>query len=169
MEKIKTPSPAAGKHYPASLAGRKMAPEGITRIMDDAAIAQRSRHTVLIVSFNHDAIRFKEDALGHFGYKVKSAANVEDALGILRGGGISIVLNESPMPDLNPISMLMGYLDQNPDAKVILVTSRNLDKWGAGVLTKSGAAAVIERPYLLSNLVSIIDHHAGITAAPAMR
>jgi len=150
---------------PASLAARKMEPESIMRMMDGARIAERRRHTVLVVSFDHDAIRFKEDALGHFGYRVKSAATVADALELFRGGGISLVLSECQMPEINAISMLRGYLDHSATAKVILITGRRFDSGSASILMNSGAAEVIERPYRLANLAFAMDAHLSITGA----
>jgi len=165
MEKTQTLSPATGtrkRHYQVSLDAMKMAPESIMRMMDKERVAERGRHTILVVSFDHDAIRFKEDAMRHFGYRVKSASTFEEATKIFKDGGIGLILSECHMPEINAISMLRAYTDHAEDAKVILVTSRKVDGNGVGLLMNCGAVEVIEKPYKLANLVFTIDAHLAV-------
>ena len=78
--------------------------------------------TILWVDDEIDLLSAHVIYLGERGYKVVEAANGDDAIEIVRNGGIDLVLLDEMMPGRDGLSTLEGIKDINPNLPVIMVT-----------------------------------------------
>lgn len=156
MEKSQTLRCIAGS---AHVHHRKKHPKPMQEglLMADERRQERGAHTVLILHIDPHATAFKSDAMEHFGFKTKTAHTLGEAKKLMSECHIDVVIGDMDLPDTNPITMLKELLEHREDVKVILMTDKTLDKWGAGIFWKSGAVAVVTRPYRLKELVAVID------------
>lgn len=78
--------------------------------------------TILWVDDEIDLLSAHIIFLGERGYKVLEAANGDDAIEIVKKGGVDLVLLDEMMPGRDGLSTLEGIKEHNPNLPVIMVT-----------------------------------------------
>jgi DNA-binding NtrC family response regulator len=97
------------------------------------------------------------DVLGHFGFKVITAASGEEALELVKKGinKIDLTILDINMPGMGGYQCLKELLCLDPKLKVLIASGCSIDVRASGVM-ESGALGFIPKPYRISDLVKQI-------------
>jgi len=80
------------------------------------------KKTILWVDDEIDLLKAHIIYLNERGYRMVEASNGDDAVELVRKGGIDLVLLDEMMPGRDGLSTLVGIKDINPNLPVIMVT-----------------------------------------------
>lgn len=91
---------------------------------------------VLVVDDNDNVRVLYRNELKDEGYEVVTAACGRDALEIIAGGGIDLVLLDIKMPDMSGLEVLCGIREKDKELPVILLTAydhykQDFSSWAA--------------------------------------
>lgn len=117
-------------------------------------MAERVRRT-LIVDDDAAHARMLEDGLAEAGWAASAATRVEHALGLLQGGGYSLVVTDILMPDGDGFDLLRTIRSGANPVPVILMSS-----FGTGATPQqaaaAGAFAYLAKPFSLEALLALV-------------
>jgi DNA-binding NtrC family response regulator len=108
---------------------------------------------VLLVEDNAAMRLSVEDALTRFGYCVESAADGNEALGILarEGGGVSLVLTDLIMPKMDGLQLSEAIQQRYPGMKILIMTGHTLQESRLQALQET-AVPWLTKPFSLQAL-----------------
>lgn len=140
--------------------------------MNDRSHAQRERESaapappalVLIVDDDPGIRGVLTDVLEDEGYVTVEAANGEEALAFLDGGGggagaADVILLDMRMPVMNGWQFAAAYRERaGPRAPIIVMTAaQDAQRWADEI----GAAACVAKPFEIDTVVRAIEAHRG--------
>jgi response regulator RpfG family c-di-GMP phosphodiesterase len=96
------------------------------------------------------------EGLDQFGYRTLTAADAAEALEIVRGEEISLVLTDIEMPGQNGIELLGRIKQHDPDLDVIMVTGV-VDTHTAIGAIREGASDYLTKPFNLDEVQIVVD------------
>jgi CheY-like chemotaxis protein len=101
-------------------------------------------------------------ALQRRGFEVVEASNGLEAVKACRAGPAACIIMDIDMPVMNGIEATRIILKEKPDTVIIGLTAyRQLGK----ELLSAGARYVIEKPFSVRNLISIVEKYANLKNA----
>lgn len=118
---------------------------------------------VLAIDDEPDLLQLMEDFLTDAGYRVLACRSVREAIDLLsRDGKVDLILSDIFMPDADGLELLRAVHRQMRPIPVVLMSGRvvpRFDPLQAG--RKLGAAAVLNKPLDLDELLSTVDRVMG--------
>jgi len=78
--------------------------------------------SVLLVDDDVPFLRALARYLGGAEYEVETCTSAHDAIQLVRGGGIEVVVSDISMPGMNGLELLRAIREHEPDLPVVLVT-----------------------------------------------
>lgn len=100
------------------------------------------------------------ESLEAAGYSVVEAATAAEALAAIgNGNGIGVVVLDLKLPDSNDLGLLRRIRSSVPQCRIILMTAHGTPEVLDEAL-RSGAFAVLTKPFDLSRLVQLVDQAA---------
>jgi DNA-binding NtrC family response regulator len=114
------------------------------------------RKTILVADDELNLRRVLGGMLKREGHEVLSASDGEEALALVRKGGIHTVITDLRMPKLDGMQLLQVVVQDYPDIPVIILTAHgSIDSAVAAV--KLGAFDYIEKPFEQDQLKRVVD------------
>ncbi len=113
-----------------------------------------------------DEIRYRElytQTLASAGFEVLSAASAEEALTIIEGSKVELVVSDVRMPGADGITLLRMTRDRHPDLPFVLVTAYADVRDAVGAL-KLGAVDYLAKPVDLDELLATVRDALGVRA-----
>ncbi len=122
----------------------------------DGEEASKSKKRILAVDDEPQIIELLSVMLEEQGYKVVTCSNAQEALGRIESDSFDLVLTDLSMPGYSGMELAKRIGSISPATPVILLTgwSSDLDK---EELRKNGIRAVINKPFKLAQLISVIE------------
>ena len=112
--------------------------------------------TVLVVDDDRSVREVLSAVLREEGYPVRQAEAADEALGLLRGDDLPLVLCDVKMPQHDGLWLLDQILQRHPNAAVVMLTGFG-DTESAVQCLKRGAADYLLKPPRLTELVRAIE------------
>ncbi len=106
----------------------------------------KHEHTILAVDDEPANLRLLERLLRR-NYKVVTATNGEEALGILRRSKVSLIITDQRMPGMSGTELLRKSRTLDPDMVRMVVTANNDADTFIDAIKNSGAIRVINKPW----------------------
>lgn len=125
--------------------------------MPDGEQGKAAQSLILVVD---DEPRMREsvkDLLGVYGYRCVAAGDAEQALEVLAGGGVNLVLLDIHMPGMTGMELLARIKADHEHVAVIMVSGESTFENATDALRK-GAADFIRKPYKADDLVHSIQN-----------
>jgi DNA-binding NtrC family response regulator len=118
---------------------------------------RRGAETVLVVDDEAMVKDLARDILKRYGYTVLTASGGEEALSVYqqRGNEIAVVVLDVVMPGMDGREVFARIRDINASAKVIVSSGYSNDQ-EAEEMIKRGAAAFVQKPYRMAELVKAV-------------
>jgi CheY-like chemotaxis protein len=93
------------------------------------------------------------------GYDVRSAANGQEAMRLLKEGPVDLVITDINMPEMDGIEVLMELRAQVPDLPVLAMSGGGLvpHQLLLGNASALGAVRAIAKPFDLSYLLEVVQ------------
>jgi DNA-binding NtrC family response regulator len=114
------------------------------------------KSSVLVVD-DEDALRtVLSNELTNEGYDVASAADGDDAVGVLQKNAFDLILLDIKMPRMNGFEVLKFVKENHPSTKVVMLTGF-ADLKNAIESKKLGADDFVSKPYDLVDLLTTIE------------
>jgi DNA-binding NtrC family response regulator len=114
------------------------------------------KSSVLVVD-DEDALRtVLSNELTNEGYDVTSAADGDDAVGVLQKNAFDLILLDIKMPRMNGFEVLKFVKENHPSTKVVMLTGF-ADLKNAIESKKLGADDFVSKPYDLVDLLTTIE------------
>ena len=117
---------------------------------------------ILAVDDEPSMRRLLEISLKQAGYQPVLAADGREALGLLRQGGINLVVSDLHMPGMGGLKLLETMREDNLETPVIIVTAQGEIATAVAAM-KLGASDYILRPFDLETLEIAIDRALSVT------
>ena len=114
------------------------------------------RKRVLVVDDEMSIREVLAEGLESFGFSVTQAGNTAEACGIVKAGGIDLVLSDIEMPGENGLELLRRVKDYDPDVDVIMVTGVVDFETAVGTIRK-GASDYLSKPFNLDEVRIVVD------------
>jgi DNA-binding NtrC family response regulator len=115
---------------------------------------------LLIVDDEHDLTELLSQILGSEGYEIKTAADGDEAIGILGKESFDAVLLDIMMPHRNGFEVLKYITAHHPATKTVMLTGYT-DLKSAVEAKQLGAAEFITKPYKLQTVLSTLQRVLG--------
>ncbi len=118
------------------------------------------KRTILVVD-DEDALRtVLSSELTSEGYDVRSAADGDEAIEVLKREKVDLILLDIKMPRMNGFEVLRHVKKTRPRTKVVMLTAF-ADLKNAIESKKLGAEDFVSKPYDLVDLLTTIDRVLG--------
>jgi two-component system, cell cycle sensor histidine kinase and response regulator CckA len=131
--------------------------EGNPEFSTTESPVQRGTETILLVDDEESLRKLGSRILNEYGYLVMTASNGKEALELYHreGAGISLIILDLIMPEMDGKKCLEELLRVNPNARVVLASGYSEAGPAIGT-TPGGAKGYIQKPYNLSQLLTTI-------------
>lgn len=96
------------------------------------------------------------EGLQSFGWESRCAANADEAIGVVRRGGVDLVLSDIEMPGANGIELLRRVKAYDPDVDVVMVTGV-VDLATALRSIREGASDYVTKPFNLEEVRIVVE------------
>ena len=96
------------------------------------------------------------DGLESFGWDSRAAATADEAIGLVRRGGVDLVLSDIEMPGGNGIDLLRQVKAFDPDVDVVMVTGV-VDLTTALQSIREGASDYVTKPFNLEEVRIVVE------------
>jgi CheY-like chemotaxis protein len=116
----------------------------------------RSAGTVLVVDDDRDILEAIRDELEREGYRVVSAANGEEAIAVLDGEAIDLVLLDLMMPAMSGWHVLERGLDRDRLAAIPVIVISAVPR---DLVPDGRVRAVLRKPFDRSALLDAVANH----------
>jgi CheY-like chemotaxis protein len=110
---------------------------------------------ILVVDDEQDIVEVLSYLFKRSGYAPVQATNGRDAIEAVRAGGVSLVVLDYMLPDMNGLEVMRELKILQPDIKVIMITGRATDKVLAGAV-EAGANGYVIKPFINDRLMELI-------------
>jgi len=171
-ERMKPSRPQMKVLYMSGYSGNAIARRGILdpgvayipKPFTESALASKVREvlgqpsplgTILIVDDDEHIRKLFEQMLTAEGYRVVAAADGKEALQIVRGRSIDLVITDLVMPESEGIETIQAIRSERPTLKIIAVSGAFGGKF-LGIAAKMGVSATLLKPIGRDTLVSTI-------------
>lgn len=115
------------------------------------------KHLTILVVDDHEAHReLIRSALDAAGYSVLSAASAEQALSILPGQSVDLVLTDQQMPGMSGLELLQNLQQRYPRLPVVIVTAYGTVGTAVQAM-RAGAADFIQKPFTPEALLLVVQ------------
>jgi CheY-like chemotaxis protein len=112
--------------------------------------------TILVVD-DHEGVRQMVSlALGRAGHDVSLAADGQEALAILRGKHVDIMIADLLMPSMCGLDLIAAAKRSQTDLQGVVMTGSDLVESGA-LRGNRGADAVLYKPFLVKDLLAAVE------------
>mgnify|MGYP006267233723 CR=1 FL=1 len=117
----------------------------------------RGTETVLVVDDETMVRELARDILKRYGYSVLTAAGGEEAVKLYQRhrGQVDAVVLDIQMPDVDGAEAFRRIRDIDPSARIILSSGYDQER-SAEKLMHSGAAAFVQKPYRIAELLKAV-------------
>lgn len=114
---------------------------------------------VLILEGSPELRRMLEESLRHKGYAVKSAADVDETLTMLRKTRVDLLIADPPIPGLPSGAALLDPIQAEfPDLPAIVVSESAFDPEGIrSPQAGSPRRRLLRRPFTLGEMLTLTD------------
>jgi signal transduction histidine kinase len=113
------------------------------------------KEEILIVDDEPAILRLTMGALSKAGYIVKSASSGHDALGMLKGENLDLLLVDVVMPDMDGLELLRRAREVAPDITAVIMTGYGTADIAVASL-KAGAQSFLAKPFGIEELKATI-------------
>lgn len=117
--------------------------------------------TILIVEDHPDIRLTVRLSLESLGFVVEEADSAEEALPMINGGGLDLVLLDVTLPRMNGWDLLTLIRAQHQDLPVVMLTGHVGDSV-TGDAAALGAAGVLSKPFQISELAHVVEQALGV-------
>jgi DNA-binding NtrC family response regulator len=118
------------------------------------------KQRLLIVDDESDLTELLSQILGSEGYEIMTAADGDEAIGILGKESFDAVLLDIMMPHRNGFEVLKYITERHPATKTVMLTGYT-DLKSAVEAKQLGAAEFITKPYKLQTVLSTLQRVLG--------
>ena len=133
---------------------------GRTEAPGVAAQPQKGQETILLVEDQHDVRQFAIDVLTDLGYQVLAASSAEDAIQLVDGRNIDLLLTDVVLPKMNGPQLAEHIQSIRPEIKVLYVSG-----YTDNVLVHRGALepgfAYLAKPFTFDSLAAKVREVMG--------
>lgn len=120
----------------------------------------KQRTKILLVDDEEAVLRITSRLLTLKGFEVVTARNGVEALQVFSRERFDLVISDVTMPEMDGLTLLRRLREMEPPPKVILISGINFE-----TANTTGASAVLNKPFELSQLLELIECHAGAIGA----
>ena len=111
--------------------------------------------TILVVDDEIELGRALSKLLTRNGYRVLTAGNGEEGLGILRSEEIHLVLSDLQMPKMGGLDLLRAGRVISPSTEFVIITGHGTIETAVGAM-KTGAYDFIEKPFSTTTTLNVV-------------
>lgn len=111
---------------------------------------------ILIVDDEKDLAEGLAEVLELEGHRPAVAFSGEEALDKIRGKTFDVIILDVKLPGINGVECFLKIREENPDARVIMMTGYRIEQLLAQAVD-NGAAAVLHKPFAPQKLLELID------------
>src|SRR5258708_4064887 len=127
-----------------------------TRVLEDVGLHQQPEdETVLVVDDDANPRESLELALDKNGYKVLSAADAREALGILDRSPVDVVVTDLRMPDLDGLQFYQFVRQRAPSVPVIMISGQASVEAAVSAM-RDGVVDFLTKPFSLTEIRRVI-------------
>lgn len=119
-------------------------------------VEEEKEEQILIVDDEPNILKSLKRLLRKKGYSVILSEKPEEALQIVRKGGISIIISDHRMPGMTGVEFLQKARQIVPDVPRILLTGYADKSSAIDAINKGGVYRYLEKPWLDDELVAVI-------------
>ena len=118
---------------------------------------RRGTETVLVVDDEQLVRELARDILKRYGYTVLMASGGEEAVELYRqhADKIAMVILDILMPDVDGVETFRRIREIDPAARVVISSGYDEDHAGEKLL-QAGAAAFVQKPYRIAELLKVV-------------
>ncbi|SDH36897.1 response regulator [Roseospirillum parvum] len=122
---------------------------------------------ILIADDDSDLSLVIARALERAGWSCRTVDNGVDALDELADDSLDLLLTDLAMPRKSGLDVIMGAKEGRPDLPVVAMSGAGRPVSAAlDIARRSGADAVIAKPFKLSSLTALVEHVLAGTGTP---
>lgn len=140
----------------------ELAVKDATVVNPPQAAPVRKRAMVLVVDDDIDLRESTEIVVSTSGHPTKTAENGREGLEMYQQGGVELVLTDLEMPIMDGLELLRAIKRINPDAKVVVLTAKELGEEEKAEIMAAGALQIVAKPTGLATLERLLADHATI-------
>ena len=118
--------------------------------------SRQTKESILVVDDAVDTLEVLERNLSLKGYRVFTSTNVSDAIGILEGAKIDLVIADYKMPKINGLDLIRYVRENLSDVEVMMITGYASIE-GAVEAIKTGAEEYLPKPFTDEELYSAVE------------
>lgn len=111
---------------------------------------------ILIVDDEKDLAEGLAEVVELEGHRATVAFSGEEALDKIRGKTFDVIILDIKLPGMNGVECFLKIREENPDARVIMMTGYRIEQLLAQAVD-NGAAAVLHKPFAPEKLLELID------------
>lgn len=116
----------------------------------------RKGFKILAVDDNRNTLEVIDRHLTKAGYRVSCVTGVEDALGILEGNGVDLVITDLKMPKTSGLDLVKHVRENLKDVEIMMVTAYPTIE-GAVEAVKEGAEEYLAKPFTDEELLIAVE------------
>lgn len=116
--------------------------------------------TVLVVDDEPDIVSLVVETLEQEGFATFSSSDGEEALRLLGGLRVDVIVSDIMMPKLNGLHLLQLAKERDPNVEVVLITAYGLREVLVEAWTK-GACSLLEKPFSEDQLIGAVERACG--------
>ncbi|HVG38059.1 MAG TPA: response regulator [Pyrinomonadaceae bacterium] len=117
----------------------------------------KNKGSVLVIdddrAFNHVICGYLKDE----GYEAESAFDGLEAMRLFRPNAFDAVMTDVAMPHMNGWELIAALRVRAPEIPIVLITAYSSGMWNENYLQQHGVAAVLNKPFKLERLRSILS------------
>ncbi|MFO7610340.1 MAG: sigma-54 dependent transcriptional regulator [Candidatus Krumholzibacteriia bacterium] len=122
---------------------------------DAPAAAEDAGATILVVDDEPELCRALGKLLGRNGYEVLTAGNGEEALELLRGQEVDLVLSDLQMPRMGGVELLKAGRVISPGTEFVIITGHGTIEVAVDAM-KRGAYDFVEKPFSTATTLKVV-------------
>ena len=111
---------------------------------------------ILVVDDEEEICKMFTKWLSLDGHIVKSAFSGKDAVELVKKDSFNVVFLDVVMPGVPSIDVLEEIKKISPEAKVVMMTGKLMDKDLLGELIQKGAVGYLQKPFKIEDIKEII-------------
>ena len=115
-----------------------------------------TKERILVVDDSADTLEVIQRNLAGRGHPVQTALSVEEALKVLEGLAIDLVITDLKMPRVSGLELIRHIRENCADTEVMMITGY-ASVGGAVEAVKTGAEEYLSKPFTDSELFSAVD------------
>jgi DNA-binding response OmpR family regulator len=117
----------------------------------------KSKKTVLIIDDEEQFRGFLQDVLGERGYRVITAAGVEQGLDIMSGTAVDLVITDMMMPDIRGSELVAHLRNNGSKVKILAMTGHPAGDAALAASESYNVDAVMYKPFSAKEIVAVVQ------------